>query len=117
MPDRPSGIADVFEENWSGREDLNLRLLGPEPRGDARFSEGCSSFSLSGRNWVVTSDRPRTEHRPPSPTWITGARRGHECGPGATNERGRSRSRRAGGETAVRRIPQRDSLACVSDID
>jgi hypothetical protein len=31
--DRPrrSRIANVFEESWSGREDLNLRPLGPEP--------------------------------------------------------------------------------------
>jgi hypothetical protein len=58
-----------FCDFWSGREDLNLRPLGPDPKSDAaRFGES-RRFSAQGSTRVVilTGNRlpsPRIAERP-----------------------------------------------------
>ena len=44
------------EESWSGREDLNLRPLGPEPIYPIGFPND-SAFSTPGSHGVAISDR------------------------------------------------------------
>jgi hypothetical protein len=44
--------------NWSGREDLNLRPLGPEPNVSAPISEGFLGFPTGGSNGVAIRQPP-----------------------------------------------------------
>jgi uncharacterized protein (DUF433 family) len=60
-------IANVLGENWSGREDLNLRPLGPEPSVSATISECFRRFLDSGSNWVATGSRSVPWFRQPPP--------------------------------------------------
>jgi hypothetical protein len=50
-------IANVFAENWSGREDLNLRPLGPEPTEYAYFLEEKWQILFAGNHRVTISPR------------------------------------------------------------
>src|SRR5262245_50156308 len=59
---RPSEIAtNLLKSKWSGREDLNLRLLGPEPSALARLSH-----APTDDDDAVNLPRARTSRHPVS---------------------------------------------------
>jgi uncharacterized protein (DUF433 family) len=59
--------ADFIDLNWSGREDLNLRPLGPEPSFNATISECFVVFWPQSSNWVATASRSVPQFRRPPP--------------------------------------------------
>ena len=61
-------LSDDFAENWSGREDLNLRPVGPEPSVNVTNSECFRRFLESGSNWVATRSGSVRRFRQPRPT-------------------------------------------------
>jgi len=69
--EKPSDPADKISRillgNWSGREDLNLRPLGPEPNGFSNTFEGFCPFCDSGSVRVANGTHTIATFRGPPP--------------------------------------------------